>query len=159
MAVTQQQRDDVARLHSEGLGRNEIARQLKMGTRQVSETAEELGLTFDQKRIEKATRQRVSDNEEKRTMLLRFQLEDALFFREQLRAPCTIGQFGGRDNTWSEVKLDRPTFADQLRIQQAIVASTTNALRLLEQDAGSNRATINLVIATAEKMGLTHDGD
>lgn len=160
MAFTKAQREELAQLHEKGLGRNAIAAAMGVGQRQVSEEAEALGLKFNRAITEAATRARENASEEKRSLLLQEQLNDALRLREQLWAPCTIGQFGGRDNTWSEVALDRPLFADQLRIQQAVSGAIANVTKLLESQQGSNRATINLVIATAEKLGLTEtDGE
>lgn len=160
MSLLQSQLDEIARLHGEGLGRNAISRQMKIGQRQVSEAAEEMGLSFDRSRTERATRVRQADNDDRRQRLMEGQLLDALKFRDHLYKPCTIGQFGGRDNTWNEVTLDRPHFQDQLRLQQAINGATNNVLRLLEAQAGANRNVINLVLATAEKLGLSEkDGE
>lgn len=160
MAFTPSQIKELTRLHEEGLGRNAIALKMGVGQRQVSEEAEKLGLLFNRAKTEAATRARENDAEEKRTLLLQHQLDDALKLREQLWSPCTIGQFGGRDNVWSEVQLERPPFADMLRIQQAVNGAVNNAQKLLEAAQGSNRATINLIIATAEKLGLAQtDGE
>ena len=88
------------------------------------------------------------------------ELEHAQKLQSQMFAPTTMGQFGGRDNTWNEVTIPEPNFADKLRIQQAINGNVNNILRLLEAEAGSHRSTINLVIATAEKLGLADtDGE
>ena len=74
--------------------------------------------------------------------------------------PMTIGNFGGRDNTWNEVTLESPPTGDLLRLQQAMNSAIRNALQLMEAEAGSNRAVINLVIATAEQLGLAEtDGE
>lgn len=160
MALTRKQKDEIARLYHEGKGRNQIALELNIGGRQVSEACEEMGLKFSTAATEKATRAREAFSAERRSLLMQKQLDDAHKLREQMWSPTTMGQFGGRDNVWSEVTLDEPTYADKLRIQQAINGAVNNVLRLMEAEAGSHRSTINLVIATAEKLGLSDsDGE
>jgi hypothetical protein len=66
--VTQQTRDDVQRLYDEGCGHNEIARRLKCSPRAISVLAAEMGLSFDRTATEEATRARVADLAEKRSI-------------------------------------------------------------------------------------------
>ena len=160
MAVSAKQKAEIRRLYEEGKGRNQIALELNIGTRQVSEACEEMGLKFSTVMTEKATRAREASSAEKRSLLMQKELEHAQKLQSQMFAPTTMGQFGGRDNTWNEVTIPEPNFADKLRIQQAINGNVNNILRLLEAEAGSHRSTINLVIATAEKLGLADtDGE
>ena len=160
MALSNKQKTEIKRLFNEGKGRNQIAMELNIGGRQVSEACQEMGLKFDTKQMEAATRARETYAAERRSLLMQTELDHAQKLQSQMFAPAKQGQFGGRDNTWNEVALEEPNFADKLRLQQAINGCVNNILRLIEADAGSNRTTINLVIATAEKLGLADsDGE
>lgn len=161
MDLTEAQKLELARLHSLGYGRNAIATEMKINQRWVSENAAAMGLSFSKRYMTDAARRAAQeDAASKRAHLALLQIEDALNLREMMYEECIIGDFGGRDNVWSEVKLDRPTFSDIGKIQQAVYSASANAMRLLDSEAGTNRATINLVVATAEKLGLVDsDGE
>ena len=158
--LTDAQRAEIKALHAAGASRNAIARSTGINNAIVSAFAQEAGLKFNTKVTEAATRAKDAENAEKRAQLLAFQLDDALHFRSLMYQPMTIGNFGGRDNTWNEVTLESPPTGDLLRLQQAMNSAIRNALQLMEAEAGSNRAVINLVIATAEQLGLAEtDGE
>jgi len=59
----------VAELHAAGLGRNQIARELGVGGRIITELARELSLTFDRRRTRTATDAREADSRERRSKL------------------------------------------------------------------------------------------
>ena len=158
--LTDAQRAEITALHAAGASRNAIARQTGINNAIVSAYAREAGLKFNTRVTEAATRAKDAENAEKRAQLLAYQLDDALHFRSMMYKPMTIGNFGGRDNTWNEVTLESPPTGDLLRLQQAMNSAIRNALQLMEAEAGSNRAIINLVIATAEQLGLAEtDGE
>ena len=158
--LTEAQRAEIKALHAAGASRNAIARQTGINNAIVSAFAQENGLKFNTRVTEAATRAKDAENAEKRALLLAYQLDDALHFRSMMYQPMTIGNFGGRDNTWNEVTLESPPTGDLLRLQQAMNSAIRNVLQLMEAEAGSNRAIINLVIATAEQLGLAEtDGE
>ncbi|MCX4581987.1 hypothetical protein [Streptomyces sp. NBC_01481] len=66
--VTEEGYDAVAELHAQGLGRNEIARQINRAQRTVSLIAQELGLEFDVTMTEVATAHRVAQLAAKRSI-------------------------------------------------------------------------------------------
>ena len=156
MELTKEQKAELERLHALGYGRNAIAKQMGINDRWITEAAQSMNLVFSRRYLTDAARKAVTDDASaKRQHLALMQLEDAMRMREMLYEPCTVGQFGGKDNVWNEVTLDRPTFSDMGRIQQAVYSASSNAAKLLDADAGTQRSTINLVVATAEKLGLT----
>ena len=158
--LTDAQKAEIKALHAAGASRNAIARQTGINSAIVSTYAQEAGLKFNTRVTEAATRAKDAENAEKRAQLLAYQLDDALHFRSMMYQPMTIGNFGGRNNTWNEVTLESPPTGDLLRLQQAMNSAIRNALQLMEAEAGSNRAIINLVIATAEQLGLAEtDGE
>ena len=159
MALTDEDREHIRELHAEGLSRNGISVVTGFRRDDVSTAAEEMGLKFNSKVTEKATRAIAEQNYERRALLMRMQMDEALTLQRRMFEPVVQGQLGGLDNTWNEVELEEPTYADKLRIQQTINGALTNVMKLLEADQNSNRATINLILATAEKLGLTGDGE
>lgn len=68
--VTQVDDEKVRALHAQGLGRNEIARQIGRGPRTVTRIAERLGLEFDRTATAVATEARVIDSRARRAALL-----------------------------------------------------------------------------------------
>ncbi|GGV42565.1 helix-turn-helix domain-containing protein [Streptomyces spectabilis] len=90
--VTDADREAVRRLHADGKGRNEIARELRRSGRTISALADELGISFDRAaEVRAATEVRQADLADPRA---RF----AEQLRARLRQPCTVYSFGGKEN-------------------------------------------------------------
>ncbi|MEU9865498.1 helix-turn-helix domain-containing protein [Streptomyces sp. NPDC047971] len=68
--VTDEDRQRVRELHAQGLGRNEIARQIGRGQRTVSVLADEMGLSFDRTATAVATEARKADAEARKARIL-----------------------------------------------------------------------------------------
>jgi hypothetical protein len=67
---SQKEIEELARLHSEGLGRNQIATRMGRSLRGVSVHAQRLGLTFDRTATEAATRAKVVDAKARRANII-----------------------------------------------------------------------------------------
>lgn len=133
--VTQQDHDDVKRLHAEGLSRNEIMRRTGRSGRTVSRIADEHGLSFERgEMVRAATEAKKIDAKAKRAALADKLLDDAERLRLQLWLPAHVYNFGGKENTYEEATIDRPTFADQRNIIQAISVAANASLKLDEYD-------------------------
>ena len=79
--------------------------------------------------------------------------------REQLWAPATVFNFGGKDNTYEERVLDKPPFGDQLKIIQATGVAIDRSLKLADHDSGAGATVVvGLLQQTAAALGL-NDGD
>jgi IS30 family transposase len=133
--LTDDERRRVAELHAAGKTRNEIARAIGRAQSTVSKLAAEQGLTFDRSRTKAATAAKVVDAKARRADLAAALLEDAHRLRAQLWKPCKAFNFGGKDNTYAEVQLDEPTFADKLKLVQAAGVAIDKHARLAEMDA------------------------
>jgi phosphoglycolate phosphatase-like HAD superfamily hydrolase len=68
--VSEEERETLRRLHAEGKGRNEIARQLGRSAGTVTNIASELGLSFDRSATKKASEARAAYAEERRLELI-----------------------------------------------------------------------------------------
>lgn len=133
--VTQADYEAVARLHAEGMGRNEICKQLGRSGKTVSKLAAAQGLTFERSgSIAAATEAKKVDAAALRAQLALNLLHDAARLREQLFAPAKAFNFGGKENTFNDTTLDEPTFVDKRNIIQACAQAIQASLRIDEYD-------------------------
>jgi hypothetical protein len=153
--------DDLAlfvQLHGDGLGRNEIARQMDRPVGTVTLMARRVGVRFDNTNTEiavEAARQRAALL---RTQLSLRMLNDAEALLEQMWEPTRIGNFGGRNNTWSEVEVEQPPDTAKRNLAQAAALLLDRSLKLEEfdQHAGDDQVIgmldgLELVIRQAAK--------
>lgn len=129
----------------DGLKRNEIARRHDVSGATVTKIGKALeangaGPAFDRSATKRATEAREADNAAERARLRGLLLQDAHRLREQLWKPCTIHNFGGKDNTYNSVDLDQPTFADQRQIMTSVGIAIDKIVRLDVGDAAEQQA-------------------
>lgn len=133
--ISEHERARVAELHAQGKSRNAIARELKRAQSTVSDIAAGLGLTFDRARTKAATEAKILDAKARRAQLADDLLADAERMRQQLWAPTTIYNFGGKENTYNEHPVDQPPFRDQRDIVHSVGLLVDKHVRLTEVDA------------------------
>lgn len=147
--ITDTDRDQVRRLHAEGKSRNEIARTIGRSGSTVSKIARELDLSFERgPEVVAATEARRMDLAARRQQLAEALHQDAERLRAQLWAPCTIGAFGGKDNEWSQVDLDRPPFAEQRQILAATSIAVDKSLKLAPAEGGEGAEQVRSMLGT-----------
>jgi DNA-binding CsgD family transcriptional regulator len=129
--LTPAEADEIARLHAEGLGRNEIARRIGRGARTVSVCCARLGLIFTNTATEAATAARNAQLSEKRSILADSLVDDALRLTEQMWQPAKVYNFGGKDNTYEDKTLPEPPAADKRALMTAATAAAAQSLRLV----------------------------
>ncbi|WP_282698236.1 hypothetical protein [Streptomyces sp. CC208A] len=129
--VGEEDEQQVRDLHTQGLGRNEIARRLDRSGRTISIIAARLGLEFDCTRTEGATRHRMAQLAEKRTILAEALTDDALRLSAQVWEPATVFNFGGKDNTFEKRELPEPPAADKRALMAAATSAAAQSLRLV----------------------------
>lgn len=130
--------DELRELHTQGLGRNAIAREMKVAPVMVSRTAEHLGLTFDRSRIEAATKARLADLAERRALLAEDLLGDAEKLRAQMWEPTIVYSFGGKDNTYEEHKFDEAPAAEKRALMSTAATAIDRVLKLVPVEESSN---------------------
>lgn len=106
--VTPEEHQRIRELHAQGMGRNEIARTLGRAQRTISVFCAAEGLEFDCTWTEEATRHRMAQLAEKRTILAEALTDDALKLTEQVWQPSVIYNFGGKDNTYEYEEVPEP---------------------------------------------------
>lgn len=138
--VDDEDRNQIVRLHAQGLSRNAIARAIGRSGRTVSRIAAELDppLTFERgEQVQAATQAKVIDAKARRAQLALDLLDDAERLRLQLFAPTKAFNFGGKDNSYNETLLEEPTFTDKLKIVQAAATAIGKAIDIDKYDAGT----------------------
>ena len=124
----------VAELHAQGLGRNEIARQINRGTRTVSVIAARLNLTFNRTMTEEATRARKADLEERRAILAEALQTDAEQLTEQLWQPAKVFNIGGSANTYTDHEVNEPPADAKKALMAAAGIAIEKSLKLVPPD-------------------------
>jgi hypothetical protein len=135
-AFTPEQRqhleDQIRALHAADIPRNEIARQLGIGTRTVSVYATRLGLTFaNAEMTETATRVRKAQLAARRMDLAEALQEDAERLTEQMWEPAVVYSFGGKDNTYEKRDVDEPPADAKKSLMSAAGMAIDRSLKLV----------------------------
>lgn len=136
--VTDEERQEVARLHGEGMSRNDIARTMGRSGYTISTIAKDLGLSFERgPEVIAATKARQTDLAALRSQLALDLTYDAMRLRGQVWEPATIYAFGGKDNTYAEESVPEPPALDKKTLMTAAGIAIDRSLKLapLETDA------------------------
>ena len=125
-------------LHADGITLTAIAKHLGRDKGSVSRKAAKMGLTWDRSATAAATQAKVLDAKARRAQLKLNLLDDATRLREQLWKPAHYIDHGGKDFDRVEWTQDEPTYADKLKLVQAVSAAIGSYDRLekLDGDGG-----------------------
>lgn len=126
---------ELRRLHAEGLGRNAISREMGITNSCVSRTAAYLGLTFDRSKIEAATRARLADLAERRSLLAEALQSDAEKLRQQMWEPTLVYAFGGKENSFNSELLDEAPPAEKRALMGTAGMAIDRSLKLAPVEA------------------------
>lgn len=163
--------EDVKRLHAEGKGRNEIARELNLPYGTVSTSAKLQGLKFDGSQVLMATEVRRREAQERRAILSVALLDDVDRLRERLFAPIDMINYGGKDFERRVDTLDQPMPQDQASLARSVGMLIDRAVKLDEydkvgatlDDAYNFLDGVNIVIrgevVPIKELGASDDGD
>lgn len=124
-------------LHTQGLGRNAISREMGVTASVVSRTAEHLGVTFDRSRIEAATAARLADLAERRSILAEQLTSDAERLRKKLWEPTFVYAFGGAQNVFTKEPVDEPPPADKRSLMSTVGIAVDKSLKLAPAEVSS----------------------
>lgn len=124
--------DELIRRHAAGESLHSIAPAMGFAKDTIYKHAKRLNLAWDRSTSVAASEARRAIAAEKRAQLELDYLDDAQRFRQQNLEPY-VYQF-----TSGSVTADLPHPADQLKLQQASVASLRTALQIAEHDEGAN---------------------
>jgi len=127
-------------LHTQGLGRNAICREMGLAASVVSRTAEHLGVTFDRSRIEAATAARLADLAERRSILAEQLTSDAERLRKKLWEPTVVYAFGGAQNIYNSEPVDEPPPADKRSLMSTASTAIDKSLKLAPAETSGSGA-------------------
>ncbi|MER7070957.1 hypothetical protein [Terrabacter sp. NPDC000476] len=146
-------------LAANGRSVRDIAAEIGTTKSTIDRRLRHLGIVLDRSATEAATRANTTDAKSRRMRLHLALLDDAEKLRQQMWEPAVVFNFGGKDNTYEERTLDKPPFADQLKIMQATGIAIDRSLKLDLHDAGGSQAVIGLLQQTAAALGIHDDTD
>jgi transposase-like protein len=126
--ITDAERAQIIEAVNAGETRNDIARKMKRSPSSVSKIAHAAGLGFDRSKTAAATKAKQADNRERRARIASQMLDDVEKLQSQMFAPTLVYNFGGRDNTYNEHKLDQPSFRDKRDLATSIRQLMTTVL-------------------------------
>ena len=139
--LTDEQRAEVLRLHSEGLSRNEIARQTGLSAGSITNICNANDRGFDRSSTKHAQEARSVDLAERRQILAIRLDEAANGLLDMLDKPFTVYNFGGKDNTFNSAVLDAPPVEAQKSIITAGAIVFDKLSRIVEKsDTGLEQA-------------------
>lgn len=151
--------DDIHRLrelHAAGRSLSSIAADLDRPKSTVSDVARHLGLTWDTAITERASKARKVHAANLRSLLEVKLLEEAERLVDEMRQPCLVYAFGGRDNSYAEEHHDQPDAVAKLKLMQAAGAAVDRALRIDQHaSAGSADGVKSLLSSLGQALGVT----
>ncbi|MFF2522442.1 helix-turn-helix domain-containing protein [Streptomyces liangshanensis] len=133
--VTDEEREEVRRLHGEGKGRNQIAKILKRSGKTISDIAVDLGLSFARAaEVRAATEVRQADLAALRAQLALDLTYDAIRLRQQLWEPTTVYNFGGAENTFAKHTFDEAPASEKRALMSTVGVAIDRSLKLAPAD-------------------------
>lgn len=123
-------------LYAEGIGRNEMAKKMRLGQATVTGISHRLGLPFDRSATKDATQARQADCAALRANLAYETLQIAQRQVRMIEAPHTYIDHGGKDYirvTWEQ---EQPTPGDKRNLMLTYRGLAETSLRLELHDAG-----------------------
>jgi len=133
-AVTIAERTRIIEALQSGMSRNEAARTFDRGSSTISRIAREAGIVFDRAQTKVATAAKQADNRARRTDLNRKLLDRAHDLVDSMDEPFLATHFGGKDNTFAEQLLDRPTDTAIRNLMVAVGIAVQRSLELEKID-------------------------
>lgn len=146
--ITDDERRRVRDLHTAGLSRNDIAKELGRSGSTISKIADDLGLSFDRSAVKAATEAKVADARARRAALMLNLLSDAGRLREQLWVETTYIDHGGKEFVEAKWTQPEPTPMDKLKLMQAATSALNASLRLDEHDGDGSTETVGSLLGS-----------
>ena len=139
--ITDEQRAEVLRLHTEGHARNEIARRIGISAGSVTNICRAADRAFDRSETAKATEARQIDLAAGRTRLAEKMLAVAEGMLDSVEKPYLVYSFGGKDNDYNEHTLASAPFEVRQRALTGAGVAFDKLTRIVEKaDSGIDQA-------------------
>lgn len=153
--ITTSQVNRVLQLHADGMGRNDIARLVGIGTGTVTRLVNQHGGTFDRSKVAAATAAKIAD-----TLALRAELEhtllvDAKRLRGQMWEPHTYIDHGGKYFDRVEWTQAEPSPTDKRNLMQAAVLAVDRSLKIATISKGRDEDDAkSMLVDLATSLGM-----
>ncbi|MFD4111606.1 helix-turn-helix domain-containing protein [Streptomyces sp. NPDC058650] len=143
-------RAEARRLFDEGLSCNAIAKRLKCSPSTVSRWARAEGLSFDRTQTAAAVEAHTVDLAAERLLLAEEMMAAGRVALQEIRGPVTVYNFGGKDNTFRQRKLDRAPMGMRREALTAAGIAFDKATRIVEKDNGGLDQAVGVLDQIAE---------
>jgi hypothetical protein len=148
-------------MHAEGMGRNQIAKELGLAWSTVTKHVREAGLSFDTSQTELAVRARTLDLAVARAELGKMMLAAATDLLEQIDAPAVMTHYqpAGEhtEGEWVEHVIDQPTFSDQQRIMTMAAIAFDKGTKALEKNSAGVEGAVGLLDIFGDSLKAAAD--
>ncbi|MER5677363.1 helix-turn-helix domain-containing protein [Streptomyces sp. NPDC002238] len=154
--VTDQERTRIRELHSEGKGRNAIAKELGRSGRTISEEATKLGISFAARagQVAAATEVRQADLADRRTAFATTLQDIAEREAAKMSQPLLYWDWGGKDHEFDTHLAPEPNPADKRALMGTVATALDRSLKLVppKDESGVEEG---LALITQLMSGLT----
>lgn len=161
-ALTGAEEQRIRKLHGQGAGRNEIARQTGRSYGVITKFCQEEGLSFDRREeLAAATEIRQADLADLRTYLAHRLMVTAIATEEKLHEPALIYNFGGKENTYEEREVAEPPADAKRALMATIGIAVEKSLKLapVQEDTDVNAPRSMLSTLGEAIAGIVREAD
>ncbi len=118
--VSDEERERIIAEFATGQSCNQIARKFGRASGTISRIARDAGHRFAQSNASRARDLKAVYDDERRAKLKLMHADLAEWLMTKAREPAKLMKIGGKDNVYTEVDIDVPTFQDQRDISTAV---------------------------------------
>lgn len=155
--ITDAQRDQVLKLHTQGLPRNEIARQVGISAGSVTNICRDAGRSFDRSGTKHATEARQIDLAAGRVRLAEKMLAASEAMLDRIDDEYLVYNFGGKDNTYEEHRLESAPVEVRRNIITTAGITFDKLTRIVEKDNGGLEQAVGVLDQIAEGFRAAAD--
>ena len=150
-------RAQARKLYDEGLSCRAIAKALGSSPSTVSRWAESEGLSFDRSQTAAATEAHTVDLAAERLALAEEMMEAGREALREIKGPVVVYNFGGKDNTFRQRKLDRAPMSMRREALTAAGIAFDKATRIVEKATGPAEAAAGVLDQVASALTAAAD--
>ncbi|HWU31048.1 MAG TPA: hypothetical protein VN041_18350 [Microbacterium sp.] len=155
--ITDAQRAEVLRLHTAGKSRNDIARSVGISAGSVTNICKTAGVGFDRSATKHATEARQVDLAAARIRLAEKMLHRSERMLDDLDGSYLVYNFGGKDNTYEEHRLERPPVEVQRNAVVTAGITFDKLTRIVERESGGTESALGLLDHAAAAFSAAAD--
>lgn len=152
--ITDTKRAEVLKLHTEGMPRNQIARQTGVSAGSVTNICKDNDRAFDRSATKDASAARAVDLTAARLNLAHRLNDVANGMLDMVDKPFTVFNFGGKDNTFEEAVLASAPVEARRTIVTSVAIVFDKITRIVEKDNGGLDQAVGVLDNVADVLKL-----